>query len=43
MTFHMILGMWMEDYGFECSESFRVSETGCETFADVPRKLFLKA
>jgi ectoine hydrolase len=42
MTFHMILGMWMDDYGFECSESFRVSETGCETFADVPRKLFIK-
>lgn len=42
MTFHMILGMWMDDYGFECSESFRVSETGCETFADVPRKLFVK-
>ncbi len=42
MTFHMILGMWMDDYGFECSESFRVSEDGCETFADVPRKLFVK-
>jgi len=42
MTFHMILGMWMDDYGFECSESFRVSEDGCETFTDVPRKLFVK-
>jgi ectoine hydrolase len=42
MTFHMILGMWMDDYGFECSESFRVTETGCETFADFPRKLFVK-
>jgi Xaa-Pro dipeptidase len=42
MTFHMILGMWMDDYGFECSESFRVSQDGCETFADVPRKLFVK-
>lgn len=42
MTFHMILGMWMDNYGFECSESFRVSENGCETFADVPRKLFIK-
>ena len=41
MTFHMILGMWMDDYGFECSESFRVTGTGCETFADFPRKLFL--
>jgi Xaa-Pro dipeptidase len=42
MTFHMILGIWMDDWGFECSESFRVSESGCETFADFPRKLFVK-
>lgn len=41
MTFHMILGMWMDNYGFECSESFRVTENGCETFADFPRKLFV--
>ncbi|MEN8191082.1 MAG: M24 family metallopeptidase [Thermodesulfobacteriota bacterium] len=42
MTFHMILGMWMDNYGFECSESFQVSENSCMTFADVPRKLFIK-
>lgn len=42
MTFHMILGMWMDNWGFECSESFRVTENGCETFADFPRKLFVK-
>ena len=42
MTFHMILGMWMDDWGFECSESFVVTETGCETFADFSRMLFLK-
>lgn len=41
MTFHMILGMWMDNYGFECSESFRVTENGCQTFADFPRKLFV--
>ncbi|CAB1079668.1 Ectoine hydrolase [Olavius algarvensis Delta 1 endosymbiont] len=41
MTFHMILGMWMDNYGFECSESFRVTEDGCETLADFPRKLFV--
>jgi ectoine hydrolase len=41
MTFHMILGMWMDNFGFECSESFRVTEKGCETFADFPRKLFV--
>ncbi|MEA1969256.1 MAG: M24 family metallopeptidase [Thermodesulfobacteriota bacterium] len=42
MTFHMILGMWMDNYGFECSEAFMVTEKGCETFAEFPRKLFLK-
>ena len=42
MTFHMILGMWMDNWGFECSESFRVTPNGCETFADVPRQLFVK-
>jgi len=41
MTFHMILGMWMDNYGFECSESFRVTENGCETLANFPRKLFI--
>ena len=42
MCFHMILGMWMDDWGFECSESFRITENGSETFADFPRKLFIK-
>ncbi len=41
MTFHMILGMWMDNYGFECSESFQVTDKGAETFADFERKLFL--
>ena len=41
MTFHMIVGMWMEDYGFEASESFFVTESGCRTLADFPRKLFV--
>lgn len=41
MCFHMILGMWMDDYGFECSESFVVNDNGIDTFADVERKLFV--
>ena len=41
MTFHMILGMWMDDFGFECSESFRVTDTGAKTFANFERKLFV--
>ncbi len=41
MTFHMILGMWMDNFGFECSESFRITATGTETFATFDRKLFV--
>ncbi len=42
MTFHLIPGIWLDEYGFEASESFRVTETGCETFANLPRQLFIK-
>ncbi len=42
MTFHMIPGMWFDDFGIEISETFRVTENGCETLADYPRKLFKK-
>ncbi|WP_017380580.1 M24 family metallopeptidase [Paenisporosarcina sp. TG-14] len=42
MTFHLIPGIWFDHYGFEASESFRVTETGCETFANFPRELFIK-
>lgn len=41
MTFHMIPGIWLDDYGVEISESFRVTEDGCETLAKFPRKLFI--
>ncbi len=41
MTFHMILGMWMDAWGFECSESFRITDKGAETFAAFERKLFV--
>lgn len=42
MTFHMIPGIWLDDWGIELSETFRVTETGVETFCDFPRKLFVK-
>ena len=41
MTFHMILGMWMDGWGFELSETFVVTETGAQCFCDFPRKLFV--
>ncbi len=42
MVFHMIPGIWMDTYGVEISESFLVTENGCEVLADVERKLFIK-
>jgi Xaa-Pro dipeptidase len=42
MTFHMIPGIWLDDFGVEISESFRVTETGCEVLADFPRELLVK-
>lgn len=40
MTFHCIPGMYMDDYGVSISESVVVTETGFETLAHFPRKLF---
>lgn len=42
MTFHMIPGLWFEDYGIEISESFRVTDNGCEVLANFPRGLATK-
>ncbi|MFT8389769.1 MAG: M24 family metallopeptidase [Sporolactobacillus sp.] len=42
MTFHLMPGVWMDDIGFECTEAIRITETGCETLAKFPRKLFIK-
>ncbi len=42
MTFHLIPGIWMENMGVEISESFRVTETGCDILADFPRELLVK-
>lgn len=42
MTFHLMLGMWQRDWGYTLSETFRVTEKGCETLASLPRELFVK-
>lgn len=42
MTLHFMPGIWLDTFGFENSEPFRVTEEGCETFVNFPRKLFLK-
>jgi ectoine hydrolase len=42
MTFHFMTGLWMEDWGFEITESIVIGERGPECLANVPRKLFVK-
>ena len=42
MTFHFMTGLWMDDWGFEITESIRITGTTPECLSDVPRKLFVK-
>ncbi|WP_286973889.1 M24 family metallopeptidase [Acetomicrobium sp. UBA5826] len=42
MTIHLMPGIWLDEFGFECSEPFLVTEKGCETFLNFPRKIFTK-
>ncbi len=42
MTFHLMPGIWYEDYGVEITESIRVTESGCELLTNFPRKIFEK-
>jgi ectoine hydrolase len=42
MCFHLMLGMWMDDWGFELSETIAVTASGYELLTNFPRKLFVK-
>ncbi len=42
MTVHVMPGIWLDKFGFECSEPIYVTEDGCGTFVDFERKLFVK-
>lgn len=39
---HSILGMWMDGWGIEVSETILVTETGCETLTNFPREIHAK-
>jgi Xaa-Pro aminopeptidase len=39
---HCILGMWMEGWGIEISETILVTNRGCEPLANFPRPIFVK-
>lgn len=42
MTIHFMPGIWLDTYGFECSEPFLVTAGGCEKFIEFPQKLFVR-
>jgi Xaa-Pro dipeptidase len=39
---HSILGMWMDGWGIEVSETILVTERGCETLTAFPREVARK-
>jgi Xaa-Pro dipeptidase len=41
-VFHAILGMWMEGWGIEVSETILITPEGCETLTSFPREVFVK-
>jgi Xaa-Pro dipeptidase len=40
---HAILGMWMDGWGIEVSETILVTEGGCETLTKLPRAIYAKS
>ena len=43
MTFHFMTGLWLDDFGFEITESIAITDGAPECLADVPRKLIVKS
>lgn len=39
MTFHVMIGMWQDGWGYSISETVLVTDSGAERLADVPRDL----
>jgi ectoine hydrolase len=42
MAFHIILGMWMDGWGYELSEPIVVSATGVERLTNLPHELTIR-
>ncbi|MEV5962641.1 M24 family metallopeptidase [Kribbella sp. NPDC051952] len=42
MAFHVILGMWMDGWGYELSEPVVVTATGVEHLTDLPHELTIR-
>lgn len=42
MAFHVILGMWMDGWGYELSEPVLITDAGAERLTDLPQELTVK-
>ena len=42
MAFHVILGIWMDGWGYELSEPIVVSPDGVEHLTDLPHELTVR-
>ncbi len=42
MAFHVIIGMWMDGWGYELSEPVVVTDSGAERLTDLPQDLTVK-
>ncbi|MDO5529511.1 MAG: ectoine hydrolase DoeA [Paracoccus sp. (in: a-proteobacteria)] len=42
MCFHFMTGLWMDDWGYETTESFAITDAAPEIFCNLPRKMLIK-
>ncbi|MDQ3615352.1 MAG: M24 family metallopeptidase [Actinomycetota bacterium] len=42
MSFHVILGMWMDGWGYEVSEPVVIADSGVERLTDLPQELTIR-
>jgi Xaa-Pro dipeptidase len=42
VTIHVMPGVWLDEFGFECSEPIVVTDSGCECLVSYPRGLIKK-
>jgi ectoine hydrolase len=42
MAFHVILGMWMDGWGYEVSEPVVIADSGVERLTDLPQELTIR-
>ena len=43
MTFHFMTGLWMENWGYETTESIIITDGAPELFCDLPRPMLVKS